>query len=197
MKYNVSCMFMGSVFKSMTKKEVKDHVTLKRITDEYKSIVKRAKDIGKNNTLLSSYLLAAYFIALCRNSGLSVEANYHILESGFKENKLVKKFLGNEKSYFSKKHNEKRRKWSKLTHMHQYENDWVVDFLEKTSEYEFGFNYLECGVCKLCKDENCFELASYLCKLDYLLVDLVGVKLTRTKTLAGGDDCCDFRFNRR
>lgn len=67
--------------------------------------------------------------------------------------------------------------------------------LDKTDEYELGYDYLECGICKLCRDEGCFELAKYLCKIDYLMVDLIGVNLTRTMTIAEGGEYCDFRFS--
>lgn len=34
-------------------------------------------------------------------------------------------------------------------------------------EYELGYDYTECGVVKLCRDEGCPELAAYLCKFMY------------------------------
>jgi hypothetical protein len=40
------------------------------------------------------------------------------------------------------------------------------------------------------------ELAPYACFQDYPLSRLDGRGLERTKTLAWGDDVCDFRFNK-
>ena len=40
-----------------------------------------------------------------------------------------------------------------------------------------------------------FELAKYLCKLDYVIADMMNVKLARTTTLADGGDKCDFRYS--
>ena len=57
-----------------------------------------------------------------------------------------------------------------------------------------GYDYTECGVCKLCKDEGVPHLAKYMCSLDYLLVDIVGIGLDRTTTIAEGGNKCDFRF---
>lgn len=94
----------------------------------------------------------------------------------------------------SAKKMQSRRKWSEFTHAKTYKNDWVVDVIEGDGNFKFGFDYLECGVCKLCKDEGCFELAKYLCKLDFMLVEIIGIKLKRTGTLADGNDRCDFRF---
>ncbi len=49
----------------------------------------------------------------------------------------------------------------------------------------------------LCNDEGCPELAKYMCRLDYVIADIIGMKLKRTKTLAEGGDFCDFRYSRR
>ena len=83
------------------------------------------------------------------------------------------------------------------SHKRKYENDWVVDILPANDEYELGYDYHECGICKLCKDEGCPELAQYLCRMDYVLADIMDMKLTRTKTIAEGADMCDFRYSRK
>ena len=36
---------------------------------------------------------------------------------------------------------------------------------------------------------------SYICEVDYILMELLGVGLRRTKTLAWGCDRCDFRVS--
>ncbi len=64
-------------------------------------------------------------------------------------------------------------------------------------EYDLGYDYYECGVCKICQDEGCPELAKYMCRLDFVIADIMGMKLVRTKTLAEGADLCDFRYSRR
>ncbi|MCD8003841.1 MAG: L-2-amino-thiazoline-4-carboxylic acid hydrolase [Clostridia bacterium] len=32
-----------------------------------------------------------------------------------------------------------------------------------------GYDYLECGICKLCRNEECPVLAKYLCQLDFVM----------------------------
>lgn len=169
---------------------------VKQVAEKYKEIVLNAKDIGQSNNLVSSYALGCYFIALNRVSGLSPDECYEIIAHGMKTSKAFKTFMGSADAYFSEKKMEHRRKWAAQTHKHQYENDWVVDVLEKSDDYEFGFNYHECGVCKLFKDEGCFELAKYLCRLDFLIVEIMGIHLERTMTIADGDPYCDFRFKK-
>ena len=185
------------VFSGIMKRADLDKNVQRKVKEEYKSIVERAADIGDRNRLLGSYGLAAFFIALNRNTGLDKEENYAILEDGLKNSRLYKTFMGDSKKYFSEKNMESRRKWSEETYRKKYKNDWVVDVLEKSDDYEFGFDYRECGVCKLCSDEGCPELAQYLCRLDFMTVEMMGIHLERTKTLAEGYDKCDFRFSRK
>lgn len=177
-------------------KFIDDKTSKPAIYKEYIAIIERAKPLETSNPLLSSYLLAAFFIAMNRGGKLSVEENYHLLEKGIKTSKMVPLMLGNAKQYLSEKKMKQRFEWSKQTHLKQYENDWVVDILTKTKDYDLGYNYHECGVCKLCKDEHCFDYAKYLCKLDFLLSSMIGLTLTRTMTLADGDPYCDFRFKK-
>ena len=199
MKYSINFFIYGQVYSKMIsnrdfKKKKKD------VLKEYKEIVKRAKPIGPKNPLESSYGLCAFFIAMNRCNDPSPEVNYLLLEDGFKNCPWVKPVLGNGNGYFDEKRMEGRRLWSKRTHEKKYENDWVVDIIEKADGpegYEMGYDYLECGDCKMCCDEGCPELAKYLCKLDFLLVDIIGIGLKRTMTLAEGCSKCDFRFYKK
>jgi hypothetical protein len=36
-----------------------------------------------------------------------------------------------------------------------------------------------------------------MCRLDFVIADIMGMKLVRTKTLAEGADLCDFRYSSR
>ena len=187
---------LGTVLNGIVTKEIKDKNISKHIKKSYKEIVLRADDIGSKNKLLGAYALAAYFIAMNRHDKLTPEENCNLLENGLRNSKIYKMSMGNSKQYFSEKNMESRRQWSKETYKRKYKNDWVVDVLEKTDSYDFGFDYHECGVCKLCRDEGCFELAKYLCRLDYMTSDIMGIHLKRTMTLADGYEKCDFRFSK-
>lgn len=200
MKYTVMCRLYGVFYAEACQKEFtsrfsKKHMD-KKVKAEYKDIVLRAKDIG-NSRLLSAYMMGAYFIALCRKTGLSPEDNYKIFATGLQESRLLRMVMGNADRYLDEKKMPGRKAWERESHERKYENDWVVDVLGKTDCYALGYNYYECGVCKLCKDEGCFELAKYLCRLDFVLADLMDMKLERTQTLAEGGAYCDFRYSRR
>lgn len=200
MKYTVMCRFYGAFYAGACKKELQhrfpDSNMHKAVKTEYKNIVLGAKDIG-NSRLLSAYLMAAYFIALNRNTGLSPEDNYNLFEKGLYASRLFHKALGNADHYLDVKKMPGRKEWERESHERKYENDWVVDVLGKTDDYELGYDYHECGICKLCQNEGCSELAQYLCRLDFVLADIMGMKLERTKTIATGGDFCDFRYSRK
>ena len=104
--------------------------------------------------------------------------------------------MGDADSYLDPKRMPARLKWSEDSHKRKYENDWVVDILPGNESYDLGYDYHECGICKLCQDEGCPDLAAYLCRMDYVLADIMHMKLVRTGTIAEGAAFCDFRYSK-
>ena len=141
--------------------------------------------------------MGAYYLAMCRETGMTPEENYKVLEKGIATSKMFKLFLGSADNYLSEKRMNQRKAFAKDSHKRLYENDWVWDIVDKDEQYDGGYDYTECGVCKLFKDEGDFELAKYVCKLDFVMFDMIGITLTRTKTIADGDNSCDFRFKKK
>ena len=186
--------YHSSVKAELKRREFSKDVT-KKIANEHKRIVERAKDIG-NSKLLSSYIMGSYFIALNRSTGRSAEENYEIFRDGLCASKLFHKVMGDADSYLDPKRMPGRLQWSEDNHKRKYENDWVVDILPGNDEYDLGYDYHECGICKLCQDEGCPELAAYLCRMDYVLADIMHMELVRTGTIAEGASYCDFRYSR-
>ena len=140
--------------------------------------------------------MGSYFIALNRSTGRSAEENYEIFRDGLCASKLFHKVMGDADSYLDPKRMPGRLQWSEDSHKHKYKNDWVVDILPGNDEYDLGYDYHECGICKLCQDEGCPELAAYLCRMDYVLADIMHMELVRTGTIAEGASYCDFRYSR-
>lgn len=194
MKYNIIIRSFGKILNGLIGRSIKDKSSIKGVDKEYKAIILRSKDIGEKNIFATSYAMGAYYLAMCRKTGLSPEENFRVLEEGIAGSKLFKMFLGSAESYLSEKKMNQRKKLAAETHKHIYENDWVWDIVEKDETYDGGYDYTECGVCKLFQDEGAFELAKYVCRLDFVMFDMIGITLTRTKTIADGDDSCDFRF---
>lgn len=107
--------------------------------------------------------------------------------------------IGNADSYLDEKKLPGRKKWSEESHLRRYKNDWVLDIIEggPNDDFVLGYDYHNCGICNLCRDEGCFELAKYLCRMDFVLADMMDLKLTRTHTLAENGAYCDFRYGRK
>ena len=101
------------------------------------------------------------------------------------------------KAFFSKKMKNYWRKWSNKSLKREYSENWVAEFKEgKELEYNYGFDFLECGCLKLIKKEGGAEIAPYVCLCDYARMKAIGIGFRRTKTLAAGDELCDFRFSK-
>ena len=194
MNYNFVIKNFGRILNGLIKKEISDKEIIKNVQKEYKDIMTRASDIGDNNIFVTSYAMGAYYLAMCRETNLSPEENYEILNKGIIGSKVFKIFLGNAQGYLNEKRMNDRKEKALESHKRKYKNDWVWDVVDKDEMYDGGYDYYECGVCKLFKDEGAQELAKYVCKLDYGMFDMIGITLTRTKTIADGDDICDFRF---
>ena len=197
MNYNFVIKNFGRILNGIIKREIHNKNTVKNVQKEYKAIMLRAKDIGDKNIFVTSYAMGAYYLAMCRETNLCPEENFEVLNKGIIGSKIFKMFLGSAEGYLSEKRMRERKVQAAESHKHKYENDWVWDIVDKDNKYDGGYDYYECGVCKLFKDEGAFNLAKYVCKLDYGMFDMIGIKLTRTKTIADGDDMCDFRFKKK
>jgi ubiquinone biosynthesis protein len=59
-----------------------------------------------------------------------------------------------------------------------------------------AFDVVRCPIADYFRGQGAADLCSASwCNLDYALAELTHEKLVRTKTLAHGDDRCDFRLN--
>ncbi len=199
MKENAGTRLYGWFYSHACTKQIKEQYgrkTLKAVKEEYRAIVRRAKDIGPSR-LLSAYCMAAWFIAMNRSTGSGAEENYALFRDGLRESRLFAMALGGADAYLDEKKLPGRLKWAAESKERRYKNDWVVDVLPGNQSFDLGYDYGECGACKLCRDEGCFDLARYLCRLDFVLADMMGMELKRTTTIAEGGEHCDFRYRRK
>ena len=108
---------------------------------------------------------------------------------------MVKAHKNKKCTLFTESTQNKKRRESKASQHSKYPLDWKFKYRE--GKDEFYNTYTECGICKLGKKEGCFEFVPCLCKMDERSYFYEGGKLHRTKTLAQGDDCCDFHVTKR
>lgn len=199
MKENAGTRIYGWFYGYVCKRQMEKRYgcqALKNARQEYRAIIRRAKDIGPSR-LLSAYCMAAWFIALNRSTGCIAEENYALFCDGLRKSRLFAMALGGADAYLDEKKLPGRLKWAAKSKEKKYENDWVLDVLPGEATFDLGYDYWACGACKLCQDEGCFELARYLCRLDFVLADIMGMELARTTTIAEGGKRCDFRYRRK
>ncbi len=94
-----------------------------------------------------------------------------------------------------------QRRRSQRHALRSQEREYTADFVTKIidgdgQDFEWGVNYLECGVVKYFAQQGAEELTPYMCQIDYLLFPAIGINLVRTGTIAQGCTHCDFRFKR-
>ncbi|NQT61584.1 MAG: L-2-amino-thiazoline-4-carboxylic acid hydrolase [Candidatus Marinimicrobia bacterium] len=76
-----------------------------------------------------------------------------------------------------------------------YENNFKMETIEpQYEEFEFGYNYTSCTLCKMFEDNELKEYHKYMCLGDFALFNSFGVGFKRTSTIAHGAPICDFRF---
>lgn len=98
---------------------------------------------------------------------------------------------------FSKKYIEKLKLRAAESHLHQYPEGYVYDYVEGDGQtFDYGVDYQECASCKFLAKQGAAELAAFICTGDILYSEAFGWGLMRTQTLAEGADRCDFRFKR-
>ncbi len=79
-----------------------------------------------------------------------------------------------------------------------YENNFKLENVEsEEGEFDFGYNYTACALCKLFSDNKLEGYLKYVCLGDHALFRSLGVGFTRTQTIAHGAPSCDFRFTKK
>lgn len=85
--------------------------------------------------------------------------------------------------------------WTETTSPYEY--DWKANFVEGDGvEFDYGLDYTSCPVLELFKAYNAKELAPFICLLDFPEARHLDSGFFRTKTLAKGDDVCNFRYKK-
>ncbi len=73
----------------------------------------------------------------------------------------------------------------------------IIQKRKADNEFIFGFDILECGICKLFSRYNYGHFVNILCEVDFITSELAGLTLHRTGTIAAGAHKCDFRFEKK
>jgi hypothetical protein len=158
---------------------------------------------GEQNPLTGNLVFSASALAFYRvmkRGGKSVEETgkllYRIMEAWIRRYpRLIRRLMG--RYYMSKLNQRRSRQRVPLSQERRYAGDWVFEHVEGDGEtFDWGRDYVECGIVKFLRSQRADELTPYLCLTDYALFGALGIELKRTMTLAEGCDKCDFRFRK-
>lgn len=105
---------------------------------------------------------------------------------------LFKKAFGAKDPFVMEKQQKKLQAFKIANEISDSEYNWQTDYTPGRDETEYFCTYRKCGLCTLGRKYGHPELIKYMCQMDYISIDMMGAVLYRTKTLAKGDDCCDF-----
>ncbi|MBZ0282878.1 MAG: L-2-amino-thiazoline-4-carboxylic acid hydrolase [Anaerolineae bacterium] len=93
-----------------------------------------------------------------------------------------------------------RRRTAKKAQQSQtapYPGNFVYEVVEGDGkDFEWGVNYLECGVVKFFHSQDADEFSPYMCLIDFLIFPGMGIELERHGTIANGCSHCEFRFRK-
>ena len=91
----------------------------------------------------------------------------------------------------------KKKEEARQSQARRYPGDWVWEFVEGDGvEFDYGYDFTECGTQKLYHAEGADEFLPFYCFLDLITYRTPGWSFARTMTLAEGYARCDFRFKR-
>lgn len=105
---------------------------------------------------------------------------------------VVASFRVKAKTAFTLKAQQKRASVASLADADSNPFQWDAEIIFGRDAEEYSILYRQCGLCALGRQEGLPHLVPHLCALDTMSFDWMGGRLYRTKTLAAGDDCCDF-----
>jgi len=161
-------------------------------------------DVGGESNWDSKFIpIAGWYAALyspMKASGKTAEdlgkLIYELNKMGLGEIPKQKALAEGDKM-FTKESLEKMKKWAEWTQKREYPGNWVAYFVPGDGEeFDYGYNYAECGALKFFQAQGVPELAPYFCLNDFPNSAVYGTGLRRKGTIAQGDGICDFRYKK-
>ncbi len=181
---------LSTIYPEMDMKRYKNSV--KR---EYKAMLLRTPDIGGSSLEVNLYIAAFVFsLHKAEPDKINPDVVNEMVSAVFDSPFMVRVHQNKKCTLFTDAVQDKKLKESIASQTSKYELDWKFQY--KKGVDEFYNTYTECGICKLGKREHCFEFVPCLCNMDERSYRNDGGQLHRTKTLANGDECCNFHVTK-
>lgn len=171
---------------------------------EYQQLIRQLPFIGGKqypltwNLVSSAWFLAVYRVLKARGKTVSEIGAlcYEIMETWMKRYPaFLMRLMGWWR--FTRWYWNQLEQRARLSQERRYPEDFVYAAIKGDGKtFDFGVDYTECALCKFYHAQDADEFTPYLCPLDIPMTKALGIKLTRTMTLAEGAPRCDFRFKR-
>lgn len=206
MKYTATARLYALMFDRILKGYFREHLPerlagfpeLKRRVDvEFRAMVERTPGIG-GASLEADLVGACWFFALAKSDpDMTPGLMDAIIDAGIKSPFMQRAHAGKRRrgTLFSDKVQDKKAREATASQVSDYEMGWR--FTYEKGAGEFRCTYTRCGICTLARRENVERFLPCMCRMDYGTYEMVGAELFRTKTLAAGDECCDFHVVRK
>lgn len=196
--------FMGKYGRKVLSSKLGDDlgdIVLKEARKEFESLIPKLPYIGGKKNPCTMYLIqSAWALALYRalkNHGKTLEeAGKMVYDAVDLQIHSYPKFLLRLVGRWQMNKCTLRRQAAEAQ-KRTYPQDWVGSFVEGDGrEFDFGIDFMECGVSKFLSTEGADEFAPYLCLTDFPVSEAMGTGLVRTMTIGEGAEKCDFRYKR-
>jgi len=171
---------------------------------QFETLLPKLPDVGGDKNWDTQFIpIAAWYVALYKPmmevgkkaedvGKLVYELNLIGLRAMTKE-----KAADEQEKMFSREQLDRMQKWADWTQKREYPANWVARFIPGDGkEFDFGYDYLECGLVKYFRSKGVPELAPYVCLNDFTNSAALGTGLYRTRTIAQGDAVCNFRYKK-
>ena len=87
------------------------------------------------------------------------------------------------------------KKLCETSKLRNYPDDWVADYVEGDGKtFEWGFNFLECGLHKVFMRLDAEKYVSFFCISDFSEANILGFGFSLTQSLGFGAPMCDHRY---
>lgn len=92
---------------------------------------------------------------------------------------------------------EEQKEQAQTSQQRHYPGGWVWEFVVGDGvEFDYGYDFVECGTQKLYHTHHADEFLPFYCYLDFVTSRTPGWGFARSMTLAEGYEKCDFRYRK-
>ncbi|MFW9844635.1 MAG: L-2-amino-thiazoline-4-carboxylic acid hydrolase [Candidatus Thorarchaeota archaeon] len=171
---------------------------------EYEKIIHQLPYVGGDASMFTDLMVQSgqtvAFYKACKEKGIQDrligELLYEIAEEQVRSVSWIKKWLARN-LFFTRSYRNKWKSAMEDSQKREYSTNWVGEFVEGDEKnFDYGFDFLECGYLKLAQSHGGEEFGPYVCLCDFARMRGLGIGFQRTQTLARGHPRCDFRFKK-